>query len=151
MQKLNFSAYEFRVKNSENKLAIFDVIRKKFVLLTPEEWVRQHVVHFLHKERNYPLSLISVEKVVKVNGMNKRYDVVVFKPNGSIDILVECKAPEVKITQETFDQIARYNFQLRANYLFVTNGLSHYFCAMDYEKSAYVFLRELPLYNVNRD
>ncbi|MDM1045016.1 type I restriction enzyme HsdR N-terminal domain-containing protein [Myroides sp. 1354] len=146
MQRLNFPSFNFRFKNSENKIAIFDVIRKKFILLTPEEWVRQHVVRELMENKGYPISLISVEKIVKINGMNKRYDVVVFKPNGTIAILIECKAPSVAITQQTFDQIARYNFQLRADYLYVTNGLNHYFCQMDYEKESYFFLKSLPNY-----
>ncbi|SHL29753.1 type I restriction enzyme HsdR N-terminal domain-containing protein [Myroides odoratimimus] len=147
MQRLNFPPFDFRFKNSENKLSIFDVIRKKFIQLTPEEWVRQHVVHDLIYTKGYPLSLISVEKVVRINGMTKRYDVVIFRPNGEIFMLIECKAPEIKITQTTFDQIARYNFQLRSTYLYVTNGLNHYYCQMDYENSKYVFLRELPNYN----
>ncbi|MHC5309892.1 type I restriction enzyme HsdR N-terminal domain-containing protein [Myroides sp. LJL116] len=146
MQKLNYPVFEFRFKNSENKLSIFDVIRKKFVLLTPEEWVRQHVVHELLYIKNYPISLISVERVVKINTMNKRYDVVVFQPNGQIEILIECKAPSIKITQETFDQIARYNFELRSRYLYVTNGLNHYFCQMDYSNNKYIFLRDYPIY-----
>ena len=146
MQKLNYPVFEFRFKNSENKLSIFDVIRKKFVLLTPEEWVRQHVVHELLYIKNYPISLISVERVVKINTMNKRYDVVVFRPNGQIEILIECKAPSIKITQETFDQIARYNFELRSSYLYVTNGLNHYFCQMDYSNNKYIFLRDYPNY-----
>lgn len=146
MQRLNFPSFNFRFKNSENKIAIFDVIRKKFILLTPEEWVRQHVVHELMEVKGYPMSLISVEKIVKINGMNKRYDVVVFKPNGEIAVLVECKAPSIPITQHTFDQIARYNYQLRADLLYVTNGLHHYFCRMDYEKESYFFLKSLPNY-----
>lgn len=147
MQRLNFPSFDFRFKNSENKIAIFDVIRKKFILLTPEEWVRQHVVHDLIDNWNYPKSLISVEKIVKINGMNKRYDIVVFTPNSEITILVECKAPNVNITQDTFDQIARYNFQLRAQFLYVTNGLQHYYCQMDYDKETYHFLPSLPNYN----
>lgn len=146
MQKLNFLPFEFRFKNSENKPSIFDIVRKKFILLTPEEWVRQHVLHDLIYVRGYPISLISIEKVVQINGMRKRYDLVVFRPNGSIYILIECKAPEIPITQMTFDQIARYNFQLRSTYLYVTNGLSHYYCQMDYEQEQYHFLRELPNY-----
>lgn len=146
MQKLNFPKYSFRFKNSENKTYIFDVIRKKFLLLTPEEWVRQHVVNFLIEEKNYPKSLINVEKLVKVNGINKRYDVVVFRNDGSIFLLVECKAPEVKITQQTFDQIAQYNLVLKAENLMVTNGLNHYFCKMDFENERYIFLKELPLF-----
>lgn len=149
MQKLNFQEFEFRFKSSENKLSIFDVIRKKFVLLTPEEWVRQHVVHDLLYNKNYPMSLISVEKIVKINTMNKRYDVVVFNSKAEIQLLVECKAPSIKITQETFDQIARYNFELRAKYLYVTNGLNHYYCQMDYINQQYVFLPQLPDYQAN--
>lgn len=144
MTKLNFPNYSFRFKNSENKTYIFDVIRKKFLLLTPEEWVRQHVVNFLIEEMNYPKSLINVEKLVKVNGINKRYDAVVFRNDGSIFLLVECKAPEVNITQQTFDQIAQYNLVLKAENLMVTNGLNHYFCQMDFENEKYIFLKELP-------
>ena len=144
MQLLNFPTYSFRFKNSENKVSIFDSIRKKFILLTPEEWVRQHVIEFLLNEKKYSKSLINVEKVVKVNGMNKRYDVIVFNSDGSIFLLIECKAPEVKIDQKTFDQIARYNLILNAQYLMVTNGLNHYFCEMDFENEKYTFLKELP-------
>ncbi len=144
MQKVNFPSYSFRFKNSENKVSIFDEIRKKFIILTPEEWVRQHVIQYLILEKNYPKSYINVEKLIKVNDLHKRYDIVVFQPNGTLFLLVECKAPEVKINQETFDQIARYNLKLKAQYLMVTNGLNHYFCKMDFEKEAYVFLTELP-------
>ncbi|MCV9928819.1 type I restriction enzyme HsdR N-terminal domain-containing protein [Flavobacterium sp. LS1R49] len=147
MQKLNFPSYIFRFKNSENKVSIFDEIRKKFIILTPEEWVRQHVVQFLMMEKKYPKSLINVEKVLKVNGLRKRYDIVVYNPDGTIYILVECKAPEVKISQATFDQIARYNMTMKAQFLTVTNGLNHYFCQMDFENEKYEFLRELPNYN----
>jgi len=148
MQKLNFQAYNFRFKNSENKVSIFDEIRKKFIILTPEEWVRQHVVRFLLDEKKYPKSLINVEKVLKVNGLRKRYDAVVFNPDGSIFILIECKAPEVKISQATFDQIARYNMTMKSQFLMVTNGLNHYFCQMDFENEKYQFLQELPAYTL---
>ena len=147
MQKLNFKLYNFRFKNNENKVSIFDEIRKKFIILTPEEWVRQHVVQFLLEEKKYPKSLINVEKVLKINGLRKRYDVVVFNSDGSIFILIECKAPEIKITQATFDQIARYNMTMNAQFLMVTNGLNHYFCQMDYENEKYTFLENLPNYN----
>ena len=148
MQKLNFQLYNFRFKNNENKVSIFDEIRKKFIILTPEEWVRQHVVQFLLEEKKYPKSLINVEKVLKINGLRKRYDVVVFNSDGSIFILIECKAPEIKITQATFDQIARYNMTMNAQFLMVTNGLNHYFCQMDYENEKYTFLENLPNYNI---
>lgn len=144
MQELNFPKYSFRFKSSENKLSVFDEIRKKFVLLTAEEWVRQHVVQFLLQHKNYPKSLINVEKVIKVNDLVKRYDLVVYNPDGSIFLLVECKAPNVKITQETFNQIARYNLVLKAEHLMVTNGLNHYFCQMDFEEQKFVFLEDLP-------
>ena len=147
MQKLNFPVYSFRFKNSENKVSIFDEIRKKFILLTPEEWVRQHVVQFLLQDKKYPKSYINVEKLIKINDLSKRYDGVVFQPNGDIFLLIECKAPEVPISQQTFDQIARYNLVLKAKYLMVTNGLNHYFCQMDFENEKYVFLRELPEYS----
>ena len=146
MQKLNFPSYTFRFKNNENKVSIFDEIRKKFIILTPEEWVRQHVILYLLEEMKYPKSMINVEKVLKVNDLRKRYDGVVFNPDGSIFLLIECKAPEIKIGQLTFDQIARYNMTLKADYLMVTNGLNHYFCQMDYENEKYHFLEELPLY-----
>ena len=148
MQQLNFPTYQFRFKNSENKVAIFDQIRKKFIILTPEEWVRQHVIQFLLVEKKYPLSLINVEKVLKVNGLRKRYDVVVFNTDGSIFILIECKASEIKISQSTFDQIARYNMTMKAQFLMLTNGLNHYFCKMDFENEKYLFLTDLPLYQV---
>ena len=106
MKQLQFPTYSFRFKNSENKVAIFDEIRKKFIIITPEEWVRQHVVQFLLQDKKYPKSHINVEKLLKINNLTKRYDVVVYKPDGNINVLVECKAPEVKITQSTFDPIA---------------------------------------------
>ena len=146
MQKLNFPDYKFRFKNRDNKISVFDEIRRKFILLTPEEWVRQHVVRFLLEEKNFPKSHVNVEKIVKINGLNKRYDIVVFQPDGTIFLIVECKAPEVKISQATFDQIARYNMTLNSVHLMVTNGLNHYFCQMDHEAEQYVFLPDVPPY-----
>ena len=144
MQQLNFPSYNFRFKNSKNKVSIFDDIRKKFIILTPEEWVRQNTIQFLLQEKNYPKSYLNIEKLININDIKKRYDAVVFLPNGAMFLLVECKAPEIKITQETFDQIARYNMKLNAQYLMVTNGLNHYFCQMDFENEKYIFLEELP-------
>ena len=144
MQILNFPLYEFRFTNSENKLYIFDIVRKKFVSLTPEEWVRQHTIQFLLKEKKYPQSLMNVEKQIQVNQLTKRYDIVVYRSDGSIFLAVECKAPQVKITQQIFDQIARYNMTLKAENLMVTNGLHHIFYQIDYVNQKYVFLEELP-------
>ncbi len=149
MLKLNFPAYTFRFKSSENKFLIFDRIRKKFVILQPEEWVRQHVVEYLIQEKGYPQSHINVEKQVPDQKIKKRYDVVVFHPDGRIAILVECKAPEQPINQQVFDQIARYNLQLDAGFLMVTNGLSHYYCRMDFIRQRYEFLPGLPSYSAS--
>ncbi|RAV27843.1 type I restriction enzyme HsdR N-terminal domain-containing protein [Sinomicrobium soli] len=147
MEPLHFPPYDFRFKNRENKTYIFDSIRKKFVLLQPEEWVRQHVVRFLLSEKNYPASLVNVEKELRVNGLKRRYDIVVYTSQGEITLIVECKAPSVRITQETFDQIARYNLTLNGKFLMVTNGLRHYFCQMDYDREKYIFLPDIPVYS----
>ena len=144
MQALNFPNYGFRLKSSENKIHIFDVIRKKFVVLQPEEWVRQHVVNYLVETKKFPKSLINVEKQLSINALKKRYDIVVFDTLGHINVLIECKAPKIKIDQTTFDQIARYNMQLEANYLMVTNGLDHFYCKMDFKAEKYTFLKDIP-------
>ena len=146
MQKLNFPKYNFRFKSNENKTLIFDIIRKKFVILTPEEWVRQHTLHFLITEKKYPVSYINVEKQLLLNDTVKRYDIVIFKNDGDVEIIIECKAPSIPINQVTFDQIARYNLALNSNLLMVTNGLTHYFCKMDIKNKKYIFLRDLPKY-----
>lgn len=144
MQPLHFPSYNFRLKNKQNKPFIFDQVRKKFVSLTPEEWVRQHVVHYLVSGKEYPLSHINVEKQIILNGLKKRYDIVIFNSDGSIHLLVECKAPTVEITQNTFDQIASYNLNLDATFLMVTNGLHHYYCQMLKNEEKYNFLKEIP-------
>lgn len=144
MEKLNFETYSFRLKKVDNKVFIFDEIRKKFVMLQPEEWVRQHVVRFLIEERNFPKSLINVEKELTINRLTKRYDIVVFSKSGEVFLVVECKAPTIPITQDVFDQVARYNLVLKSQFLMVTNGLQHYFCQMDYQNNKYVFLKDLP-------
>ena len=146
MQQLNFPSYSFRLKASKNKTLIFDIVRKKYVVLTPEEWVRQHVMHYLIKHKKYPVSLLAVEKQLEINSLVKRTDIVVFNPQGNPKIIIECKAPKITISQDTFDQIARYNLQLKANYLMVTNGLDHFYCLMDFENERYVFLKDIPPY-----
>jgi hypothetical protein len=149
VQELNFTKFEYRFKSTENKVSIFDVIRKKFVILQPEEWVRQHCVHYLINEKKYPISLINVEKELKINSLKKRYDIVVFNPDGSIHLIVECKAPKITINQSAFDQIARYNLALNASYLMVTNGINHYYCQTDLEAEKYQFLKDIPDYSQN--
>ncbi|WP_417860463.1 type I restriction enzyme HsdR N-terminal domain-containing protein [Winogradskyella sediminis] len=146
-QELNFPKFEYRFKSTENKVSIFDVIRKKFIILQPEEWVRQHCVHYLISVKNYPKSLINVEKELIINGLKKRYDIVVFNPDGSIHLIVECKSDTIAIDQTTFDQIARYNMALNASYLMVTNGLNHYYCEIDMKAERFSFLKDIPNYN----
>ena len=130
----------------ENNTGIFDQVRKKFVLIQPEEWVRQHCIKYLVQDKGFPISLMNVEKSFKVSGLTKRYDLVSFKPDGSVFLNVECKAPNVNITQDTFDQIARYNLTLKSDYLMVTNGLQHYICKLDLENETYHFLKDVPNY-----
>mgnify|MGYP000654228288 CR=1 FL=1 len=115
------------------------------MVLTPEEWVRQNTIQYLVKELNIPLSLINVEKQIKLHGTIKRYDIVTFNPDGSIHLIVECKADSIKISQDTFDQIARYNLVLDADFLMVTNGLQHIYCVIDQNHKSYRFLEDLAL------
>ena len=144
MQTLAFPTFSFTTKSSENKRFILDPIRKKFVLLTPEEWVRQHVIQDL-LDKGISKTRLSIEKQFEVMGQQKRFDVVVAGSNASIALLIECKAPEVPITQATFDQIARYQLALNANYLMVTNGLEHIYCQIDYTQQTYHFMPDFPL------
>ena len=143
MLQLDFPNYTFKIKNSGNGDYIFDEIRKKYIKLTKEEWVRQNCVKFLINEKNFPSVLINIEKTIKINKINKRYDIVVYKPDGKIKLLVECKSPEIKINQKTFDQIAVYNMNLKSEQLMVTNGFEHYYCEINYEKGHYTFLKDL--------
>lgn len=147
MQQLNLPPYPFRLKSNEKQTLIFDELRKKYIILTPEEWVRQHFVQFLIQKKNYPRSLIAIEKQLTINNLKKRSDILIFSSNGLPNIIVECKAPNVKITQSAFDQIARYNLKLQANFLIVSNGLEHYFCRLDTEKERYIFLEDIPSYS----
>jgi|TARA_B110000879_G_scaffold52918_1_gene75174 hypothetical protein len=143
MLQLNFPNYTFKIKNIENEDYIFDEIRKKYIKLTKEEWVRQNCVNFLVKEKKFPQVLINVEKTLKINKLSKRYDIVVYNSDGSIKLLVECKSPEIKITQKTFDQIAIYNMSLNADLLMITNGINHYYCKIDYENQCYKFINDI--------
>jgi len=146
MHKLNLPNYNFRLKSNEKHTLIFDELRKKNIVLTPEEWVRQHFVKYLIHEKNYPISLIAIEKQLTINNLKKRTDILIFSKTGTPHIIVECKAPHIKITQDTFDQIARYNLKLNADFLIVTNGLEHYYCKLDVINESYIFLPEIPSY-----
>ncbi|MBK9480305.1 MAG: type I restriction enzyme HsdR N-terminal domain-containing protein [Bacteroidetes bacterium] len=141
---LNLPAYAVKLKNHSQRTQIFDRIRKKFVALTPEEWVRQHVVNYLIEHKNFPASRIAIESSLKYNQLLRRPDIVYYDNDLKPTLIVECKATDVKISQTTFDQIARYNMPLRVNYLLVTNGIQHFCCRMEYEKEEVIFLKELP-------
>ena len=146
MHSLNFPSYPLKIKSSENKHFIFDIIRKKYVALQPEEWVRQHLIHYLIQDKGYPISLINVEKKLQLNQIIKRYDLVIFNPDGTILMIAECKAPSVGITQETFNQIARYNYILNASILLITNGIQHVCYKTDAKAEKYSFLEDIPSY-----
>ncbi|PQJ20764.1 type I restriction enzyme HsdR N-terminal domain-containing protein [Tenacibaculum sp. SG-28] len=148
MQQLNLPKFEFRIKSNENKTLIFDRLRKKYIVLTPEEWVRQNFVQYLIDCKKYPSTLIAIEKQLLVNGLKKRTDIIIFNRDGATDILIECKAPSVTLSQNTFDQIARYNLKLNAKFLIVTNGLQHVCCMLNKKEENYTFLEEIPAYKI---
>ena len=131
MEKLNLPQYSVRLKEEGGKQFIFDIVRKKYLVLTPEEWVRQNFIHFLINDKNYPAGLIAVEKGLKLNELQKRADVLVYK-NAQPMVLIECKAPGIKISREVFEQIARYNMVFKVPYLLVTNGMQHYCAKIDF-------------------
>ena len=146
MPQLNLPNVALKTKLVEGTTQVFDAVRKKYLVLTPEEWVRQHFIYYLNKEKNYPLGLMGVEQMVKYNGMQTRADIVLYTAEGKPNVIVECKAPNVKITQDAFNQIAKYNFKLKVEFLVVTNGMQHFCCKMDYEKNINCFLEEVPAF-----
>ncbi len=143
---LNLPSYPFRIRQELGKNLIFDEIRKKFLVLTAEEWVRQHLVQYLIRVKKYPRSLIKIEGGLKLNTLQKRSDILLYNHVGEKIMLVECKSPSVKIDQDTFDQIARYNTAYRVQWLLVSNGLEHYCCEIDFANSNYRFVEEAPEY-----
>jgi type I site-specific restriction endonuclease len=144
VQNLNFPKYDFKLKKSNNSIQIFDSIRKKWIAITPEEWVRQHIIQYLILEKKYPISLIAVEMAINVNQTAKRCDIVLFNRDAKPLVIVECKAPSVELTQKTFDQAAVYNLTLMVDYLLITNGINHYFCKVDFVNKKYDFVKEIP-------
>ena len=146
MLELNLPSFERKVMMKDGKPAIFDVIRRQYVALTPEEWVRQHFVHFLISHKGYPQALMANEVQLKLNGMSRRCDTVVYDRTLRPRVIVEYKAPTVSITQQVFEQICRYNMVLQVDYLIVSNGLAHYCCKVDYTARTYQFLSEVPDY-----
>ncbi len=148
MKELNLPYYPFKLKSDGEKYLIMDELRKKYVVLTPEEWVRQHIVQYLVNFKNYPKGLISLEKGLRVNDLLKRTDVLIFDSNTEPLLLVECKAPEVKISQDVFDQAARYNSVYKVKYILITNGLEHFCAEIEHSSSSYKFLNDIPSFNL---
>lgn len=149
LPRLNFPDYDFKFQRSADEaqsLRIYDFIRKKYVRLTPEEWVRQHLLNFLVNERKFPQSLIGVEKKLLINQLEKRTDVVMYSNTLKPLLLAECKAPEVPIDQAVFDQAARYNMTLNVHYFLLTNGIQTISCRIDHERQSYEFLEDIPSY-----
>jgi len=144
MQPLNLPTYSFNIKSRDEREWIFDVFRRGWYLLTPEEWVRQNFARFLCESLGYPESLMLLEHKITHNSLTRRCDIVVYDRHGKPVVLVECKAPEVALTQKTFDQIARYNMVLGVNILLVTNGMSHFCIQIDPIERNYTFLKEIP-------
>jgi len=147
MQTLNLPTYSFKIKSEDNRKYIFDEIRKKYLLLTPEEWVRQNFIKYLVKEKKYPRQLMSVEMEFKIGKLIKRCDIVVFNKAGKPNMIVECKSPSITINQDTFDQISDYNRYFNVIYLIVTNGIKHYCCKFDKNIGRFPFIEEIPEYS----
>lgn len=145
MLELSLPAFEYKVKKQSGTVMIFDIIRKKFVVLTPEEWVRQHVIHYLTEVKHIPVALIAVEREIDLYGLRRRFDVVVFDRTGNPWLLVECKAPSVVLNRQVFDQAFRYNITLEAPYVAITNGVKH-FCGKIERSRGFVFLSDFPDY-----
>ncbi|MFK5857132.1 MAG: type I restriction enzyme HsdR N-terminal domain-containing protein [Bacteroidota bacterium] len=147
--KLNLPEYHFKTRvNQMGKSEIFDNLRKKFVVSTPEEWVRQNFMQYLIEEKDYPPMLIAIEKGIKVNNMRKRFDAVIYNRNGQPIMLIEFKSPDVKLSQKVMEQISSYNLSLNVNYLIVSNGLTHYCCYIDRATGAITFIGDIPTFDI---
>jgi len=147
MLQLNLPEYNFRIKKQDNKLLIFDSQRKRYVTLTPEEWVRQHFVRFLIETKGYPAALLAIEKQLNMNGMKKRCDAILYDHNANPVLIIELKAPNVPISQATFDQVAVYNAKLQVNFFMISNGIEHFCCKVNPETARYEYFPEIPHYN----
>ena len=143
---LNLPTYNIRLREVAGKYDVFDPLRRKYVALTPEEWVRQHFVNFLIEQRDYPSGLMANEVSLNLNGLSRRCDTVVYDRHVRPRVIVEYKRPTVRITQKVFDQISRYNIKLRVRWLIVSNGLQHYCCQIDYQSGSCQFVEDIPTY-----
>ena len=151
MQALNLPKTDLKIITKDGKQQVFDILRRKYVALTPEEWVRQQFVHFLILHKGYPSECIGNEISLTLNGTRKRCDSVIFGCNAQPMMIVEYKSPHVEITQRVFEQISRYNIIFRVKWLIVSNGMQHYCCQIDYEKGTYQFIEDIPTYSVIRE
>ena len=147
MQVLNLPKTELKIATKDGKQQVFDILRRKYVALTPEEWVRQHFVQFLIQQKGYPAECIGNEVSINLNGTKKRCDSVVYGQNAEPLMIVEYKAPNIEISQQVFEQISRYNIKLKVRWLIVSNGLQHYCCQINYESGSYQFVENIPTYN----
>ena len=146
MTRLNLPPFEIKLRGTKAQPQIFDILRKKYIALTPEEWVRQHFVHFLVEHKGYPAALMANEIQLKVGEKTLRADSVLYSRDLKPRMIIEYKAPHIPITQKVFDQISIYNMLLHVDYLVVSNGLQHYICKMDYNDKKYLFLEDIPDY-----
>lgn len=146
MHKLNLPEFDYRLKKAEGKLWIFDVIRKKYIVLTPEEWVRQHFLHYLLAVKKYPRSLIKVEGGLTYNELQKRTDIVIYNRQGKPWMIVECKSPSISVSEATLTQASVYNSSLQAGYLSVTNGLVHFCALINWQERKTILLSDLPFF-----
>jgi hypothetical protein len=146
-EKLNFPDLDFRIVEDQGKLSIFDSLRRKFLILTPEEWVRQHMIGFLIQFHDYPKSLFALEKGVQYNRLQKRFDILIWDRQGKPYLLIECKAPHVTLSQKTMEQICIYNKEVNALFLGITNGIKHIFLAFDEKTGNYAQITDIPKYN----
>ena len=147
MYQLNLPTYDLRLRRTGNRDMIFDVLRRKYVALTPEEWVRQHFVHFLIEHKGYPTALLANEIELRIGGKHLRADTLLYNKELRPHMLIEYKSPTIALTQKVFDQISAYNLLLHTDYLIVSNGMQHICCRMDYEQNTYHFLEEIPDYS----
>ena len=145
--QIDFPKYDLRFRAEKGRRTVFDIIRKKYVALTPEEMVRQHLLHYLTTERQYPGSLLAIEKSLKYNTMSRRCDIVAYHQSGKAAMIVECKAPEVALDQSVFDQAARYNEVLKVLYLVICNGHECFCARINFETNQITFEQEIPLYS----
>lgn len=146
MFQINLPAFDIKVSRRNGKTFVFDILRQRYITLTPEEWVRQHFVNFLIHHRGFPQQLLANEIELHLNGMSRRCDTVLYRKDLTPRLIVEYKSPKIPITQKVFDQISRYNQVLHVDYLIISNGMEHYCCRMDYERLSYSFLRDIPFY-----